>query len=118
MPGIPDRNLRGELIAESSALIFKAANGSLILTVPWNQIKGCRAYSKLVNTARANTASMFGINHKDWFISLTWNSVQYHMEMTASFYLGTARGGNRYEHHASELAKTILTIRAQALDKQ
>src|SRR5687768_4386460 len=71
MPGIPNRDIGGQLYGERNALVFKGHNGNFSLIVAWEQIKQCSVFSRTtVSMGAALSALMtFGIiDQRDWFV--------------------------------------------------
>ncbi len=119
MPGIPDENVPGDLIAEGAALIFRASRRNFALSIPLELVKEVSIYSERggVNAIASNLV-MLGLWPADeMFVIVTYYSAEDDMDITVWFYVGnTGNGPLKIKNQAIALAKDIKTQRSRVLE--
>ncbi len=119
MPSIPDKNVSGTLWAEPAALVFSSNNSSVVLRIPWEQIKECYTQWDIgddLGTWLLHFCSFCLSWPKEWFIYLSWYDADHDMALGVWFFVGNAGLNSAVERKAQKLVKTIWKLRADGID--
>jgi hypothetical protein len=120
MPGIPSRDLKGDLTAEEEALIFRAEHTDFDLAIPWEFIKECyssKEWGQGIQAAFWRAVLLGWAATNDCLVYLTYYSAEHDMDVTIGFFVGNTTYSPRPEPKTIALAKAIWSARSEHLAK-